>query len=126
MLALFSPAAITAQVIGGQLLIGSLLLRDDAPSAILILLMVISVVATAELLAIAARLANPIERDARGDLRGAALAAAIAGGVFGVMLLVGVLPGPAGLPSGMLAIGVASGACVLLAVVLVSSRFAHE
>lgn len=127
-LALFSPNAIIAQVIGGQLLAGSLLLASDgAPGAIPIMMIVIGLVATAELLAIAARLAIPIERDARDDLRRAAIAAAIAGGVFGVMLLVGRLPGPTGLPTGILAIGVAAGACVVLAIAFVSSRFApHE
>lgn len=123
-LALFSPAAISAQVIGGLLLAGSLLLADDAPFMMVILLMFVSIVATAELLAIAARLANRIERDARNDLRRGALAALLAGGVFGLMLLIGALPGPASLPTGILAIGVASGACVLLAIVFVSSRFA--
>ncbi|HEX2167964.1 MAG TPA: hypothetical protein VHG09_12090 [Longimicrobiales bacterium] len=126
-LALFWPVAIAAQVVGGQLLVANLLLGGDAPAAIVLLLIVVAVVLTAEMLGIAARLATPVERDTRDDLRSAGLAAAIAGGVFGVMLLVGTLPGPAGLPSGILAISVAAGACVLLAIVLVSSRFApHE
>lgn len=127
MIALLRPAAITAQVIGGQLLTASLLLESKAPAAVLLLLMVGSIVVTAELLGVAARLALPIERDTRDDLLRGAVAAAAGGGVFGVMLLVSAIPGPTGLPSGILAIIAASGACVLLAIVLVSSRFApHE
>lgn len=120
--ALFSPAAITAQVTGGLLLAGSLLLADDAPSVILILLMFVSIVATAELLAIAARLANRIERDGRDDLRRAVRTIATAGCVAAVMLLIALPLWPRTLSGGLVSIGIASGACVLLAIVLAGGR----
>ena len=123
-LALRSPNALTALVAGGLLLSGSLLIADDGPNLFAVLIMLMSVVATAELLGVAALLATPVERDARNDLRRAAIAVTIAGAAFGVMMLVSVLPVRSVLWSGIPAIAIASGACVLLAIVLVSSRFA--
>jgi len=123
-LALRSPNALTALVAGGLLLSGSLLIADDGPNLFAVLIMLMSVVATAEMLGVAALLATPVERDARNDLRRAAIAVTIAGAAFGVMMLVSVLPVRSVLWSGIPAIAIASGACVLLAIVLVSSRFA--
>lgn len=122
-LALRSPNALTALVAGGLLLSGSLLIADDGPNLFAVLIMLMSVVATAELLGVAALLATPVERDARNDLRRAAIAVTIAGVAFGVMMLVSVLPVRSVLRSGIPAIAIASGACVLLAVVLVRSRY---
>jgi peptidoglycan/LPS O-acetylase OafA/YrhL len=75
-------------------------------------------VATAELLAGAARLNMPIERDGREDLRRAGLAAVAGAGVFGAVALVGTLPGP----TGLVAVALASGACIVLALLLVRSE----
>jgi hypothetical protein len=54
--ALFFPAAITIQVIGGQMLAGSVLLGQNAPASLLLLPVIASVVVTAELLAAVGRL----------------------------------------------------------------------
>lgn len=112
--ALFFSGGITAQVIGGQVLAGSLLSGLDGASALLLLPMVAGVVFTAELLGVVARLDTPLERDPTRDLQGAALATVIGGGVFGAVVLVGDLPGP----TGFAAIALASGACGLLAILL--------
>ncbi len=72
-------------------------------------------VLTAELLGIVARLDTPLERDPTRDVQGAALATVIGGGVFAAVVLVGDLPGP----TGLMAIALASGACGLLAILLV-------
>ena len=104
-LALRSPNALTALVAGGLLLSGSLLIADDGPNLFAVLIMLMSVVATAELLGVAALLATPVERDARNDLRRAAIAVTIAGVAFGVMMLVSVLPVRSVLRSGIPAIG---------------------
>lgn len=112
--ALFFSGGITVQVIGGQVLAGSLLSGLDGTSALLLLPMVAGVVFTAELLGVVARLDTPLERDPTGDLQGAALATVIGGGVFGAVVLIGDLPGPTGLT----AIALASGACGLLAILL--------
>lgn len=115
--ALFHPAAITGQVIGGQLLAGSVLLGQDGLARLWLVPVVASVVATAELLAIVARLDTPLEPDVGDDLRRAEHAAVIGGGVFGAVVLLGGLPGPTGLA----AIALAAGACVALAILLARS-----
>lgn len=113
--ALFSSAGITAQVIAGQVLAGSLLPGLDGAAVLMLLPMVAGVVLTAELLGVVARLDTPLERDPTRDLQGAALATVIGGGVFAAVVLAGDLPGPTGLT----AIALASGACGLLAILLV-------
>lgn len=114
--ALFFPAAIAVQVIGGQVLVGSVLLGQDGLAHLLLLLPVVAgVVATAELLAVVARLDTPLERDPGAGLHRVGLAAAIGGAVFAAVVLLGELPGP----TGLVAIVLASGACVMLAVLLV-------
>lgn len=115
--ALFFSGGITAQVIAGQVLAGSLLSGLDGAAALLLLPMVAGVVLTAELLAVVARLDTPLEPDPTRDLQGAALATLTGGGVFGAVVLVGHLPGPTGLT----AIALASGACGLLAILLVEN-----
>ncbi len=116
-LALFFPAAITAQVIGGQVLVGSLLMGQEGFAALILVPALAGVVATAELLAIVAWLDTPLQRDPRDALPKAGLAAVIGGGVFGAVMLVSGLPGPGGL----VAVGLASGACVVLATRLMRS-----
>lgn len=114
-LALLAPAAITAQVIGGQLLVGSVLLAPDGPAPLYVLPLVATVVLTAELLGVAARLDLPFRRAAGEDLRRTAVAAVIGGAAYAVVVLAAALPGP----SGLMGIGLASAACILLAVVVV-------
>lgn len=117
-LALFFPAGVAAQVVLGQILIASLLIGGEGIDLVLLLPAMAGVVATAELLAVVARLDTPVRRDAEGTLRGASAAAALGGGVFLVVGLSGAIPGPAGL----LGVLLASGACVLLATRLVGGR----
>jgi hypothetical protein len=112
-LALFVPGAMIAQVAIGMALAGSMLLSQSL-SPLGLLPLVAGVVATAELLGVAARLDTPGERNPRGELRRAAGATGIAAAVYAVVLLVGGVPGPAGL----LAIVVASGTCAGIAFLL--------
>lgn len=114
-LALAAPAAITAQVVTGQLLVGSLLLMPDGPAPLLLLPLVATVVITAELLGVAARLDLPLQRPAGEDLRRSVIAAVTGGAAYGGVVLAAALPGP----SGLRGIALASAACVALAVVLV-------
>ncbi len=114
-LALFVPAAIAVQVIAGQVLVGGLLMGQDGPAALMLVPAFAGVVATAELLTMVAWLDTPLQRDPSDALPRAGLAAVIGGGVFGAVMLVSGLPGPGGL----VAVGLASGACVLLATRLV-------
>ena len=114
-LALFFPAAIAVQVISGQILVGSLLMGQDRPAALMLALVFAGVVASAELLARVAWLESPLQRDSSDVLSRTALAAAMGGGVFGAVMLISGLPGPGGL----LAVVLASGACVVLAARLV-------
>ena len=113
--ALFIPAAISVQVVGGLALLGGLLLAEDGPSPLLLIPAVAGVIFTAELLTIVARMDTPIDGDSRDDLPRAGVAAVIGGGVFGAVVLVSGLPGPTGFG----AVVLASGACVVLATVLV-------
>jgi hypothetical protein len=118
LIALLWPSAIVAHVIGGQLLAGSVLVAPGGGELVPLLAIVAGAVATAELLAGAARLNMPIERDGREDMRRAVLAAVAGAGVFGAVALVGTLPGP----SGLVAVALASGACIVLALLLVRSE----
>ena len=115
LVALLSPAAIAIQVVAGQVLVGSLLMAGGRTDPLALVLVFASVVATAELLAEVARMDTPFESDPRGDLRQAGLATVIGGGAFGAVVLVGDVPGP----TGVLAVALASGACVVLARLLV-------
>ena len=120
--ALFYPAAIAVQVIGGQVLLGSLLVGSEGTAPLLLVPAVAGVVVTAELLAVVARLDTQLERDPGDDLPRAGLAAVIGGAVFGAVVLVSGFPGPIGL----VAVGLASGACVVLATLLVSNARPRE
>lgn len=113
--AIFSPAAIIVQVIGGQLLAASVVLGRDGSPTLLLLPVIASVVATAELLAIVARSAAALDRDPGDDVRRAGVTVSIAAVVFGVVAIIGRLPGP----TGILAIVLAASACLVLAVLLV-------
>ncbi len=114
-LALFVPAAIAVQVIAGQVLVGGLLLGLDGTAVLMLVPAFAGVVATAELLAMVAWLDTPVQRDPGDALPRAGLAALIGGGVFGAVTLASGLPGPGGL----VAVVLASAACVVLATRLV-------
>ena len=117
-LALFVPAAIAGQVIVGQVLIGSLLMAEGGTDVLVLVPAFASVVVTAELLAMVAWLDTPLQRDPSSALPRVGLAAMIGGSVFGAVMLVSDVPGPGGL----VAVGLASGACVVLATRLVQRR----
>jgi hypothetical protein len=110
------PALIVVQVISGALLAAGLLLMPDGPSSLVLLPVVAGVVATAELLGVAARTRTSFGRDPGDDLRRAWISALIGGGVFGVVALVARFPGP----GGPVAVVLASAACAAIAVLLVS------
>lgn len=116
--ATFLPAAITLQVIVGQLLLARLLVEGSGGAALTLVPLMAGIVVTAELLAVVARLDMPLERDPRGVYTEVGLAAVVAGGVFCLVLAVGDLPGPGGL----VAICVGSGACVVLATLMPRPR----
>ncbi len=105
-LAIFVPAAITPQVIAGELLAGVLWLQGGDAAAVSALLVIGAVVATAELLAEVARLDSPLGRRPSGALGRVGAAVAIACVVFALLALVGELPGVTGV------VGVAVGAAV--------------
>ena len=117
-LALFVPAAIALQVIGGQTLVGSLMLGQSV-GALFLALLIASVIHTAELLAVVARLDSPAARHPRDDLRRVGLATAIGTAAFTIVLLLRGFPGP----TGPVAILVACAACGMLAALLASRIF---
>jgi hypothetical protein len=108
------PPMIAALVILGLVMIGSLMTGPAPPGPLMLLPLIFSIIATAELLAVAGRLESPIEREPRDDLRRAGLATVIGTAVFGAVALIGTIPGPGGL----LAILLASAACIVLAILL--------
>lgn len=112
--ALVSPALITVQVLAGQLLVASLLPGRGAIAALLLLPAVVGVIATAEILAVVARLDSPIERHPGDDLGRASGAAVVGGGIYAAVVLLAGLPGP----TGLVAVGLASAACAVLATLL--------
>lgn len=114
-LAVFNPGAIALQVVAGQALAGGILLGPDAPPALALLPIVPAVLVTAELLATATRWHRPPGRDPADALRRVGLAALVGGGGFAAVLLAGGVSGP----SGIVAVAVASAACIGLAVLLV-------
>lgn len=120
--AAFSPPAITAQVIGGQLLVASALFGTESVSSpaaagstigkmLLLAPALAGVVATAELLAVVARMEGPLTRHAHGVMRRVGWGAAVGGGVYALVSLASVVPGP----TGLLAVTVAAVASFLLA-----------
>jgi hypothetical protein len=119
-LGLLVPAGIAAQVVAAQVLVASLLLRADGPSVLLLAPAVAGAIVTAELLTSVARLDMPIGREASEALPGAGFAAALGGAVFVTVVLAGAASGPGGL----LAVALASGACVVLAARLAGATHA--
>ena len=109
--ALFLPAAIAVQVVVGQLLLAGLLLSTTGPEPLLLMPVMGGVVASAELLAVVARLDSPLERDPAGAPSRVAGAAVLGAGIFGAVLLMGWIPGP----TGLLALALAAGTLALLA-----------
>lgn len=105
-LAVFVPAAITPQVIGGQLLAGALWLQGGDGAAAGALLVLATVIVTAELLSEVARLDSPLHREPKGILARAATAGVMGGLVFGLLAFADGLPSLSGL------LGVAIGAAV--------------
>lgn len=111
------PTAIVAQVALGQLLAASLLTGGDGTPFLLLVPVVAGVIATAELLAITARMATPLDYEPGRDLRRAAAAVLVGAAVFAGVAAVRGAPGPTGLA----AIGLASAACIAIALLLVRS-----
>jgi hypothetical protein len=112
--AVLAPGAIWAQVVAGQLLAGGLLLGPEGLPWWLLVPVVASVVATAEILGVVARLDSVVPRAPADDLRRAGWSTLVGGVAFAVVALAGALPGPRGL----VAVGVASAACVAVAALL--------
>jgi hypothetical protein len=115
-LAVFVPAWIPAQVIGGQLIAGTMLLAPDGPEPLWIAPLLAGVILTAELLAAVSRLDASFRYHSKQDLRGAALAAGTGAVVFAAVIAFGSLRGP----TGLLSVAIASAACVVLALLLVT------
>jgi len=116
--AVFSPGAITLPVIAGQVLAASLLLQPDGPAPLLLVPVVASLVLTAELLGLAARLDGPVAPDATPGLPRAVSSAFLAGGSYAAVVGAGAY---SGLLGGLVAVSMGAGVCVLLAVLLVRS-----
>ena len=112
--AVLAPGAIWAQVLAGQLLAGGLLLGPQALPWWIVAPIVASVIATAEMLGVVARLDSVVPRDPTDDLRRAGQATVVGGAVFAVVAFAGVLPGP----PGILAVALASAASVAVAALL--------
>jgi len=119
--AVLSPAAITLQVVTGQLLLAGLFVEQGVGAGLLLAPALAGVVATAELLAGVARLDTPlrVSDDVRRDLRRTALAAFAAGSVF-VLIVVAMASGLPG-PRGVLAVALPAGVCLVLATWLARS-----
>lgn len=114
-IALITPAAITVQVVWGLALLGNLLVGPVASNPLLFTPAIAGIIFTAELLAIVARMDTPFHNDPRDDLPRAVVSALIGGAVFGAVSLLSGFTGP----TGLIAVVLASGACVLLAYLLI-------
>lgn len=114
-IAVFSPAAIAIQVVGGQALATGVLLGPAGAGFVAVLPLVVGVIVTAELLGAVARLGITPGRDAKTELRRSGLAGLLGGATFGVVALLIGLGGPGGLAG----LALAGGGCVLLAALLV-------
>lgn len=111
-----SPVGVTVQVLVGQALVIRLLLEPDAPDGLFALPAMVGVIVTAELSARVARLDSPIERTEPGVMRRAVVMGVVGAGSFAVVLLVaGTVP-----LGGVVSIGVASAACLVLAWLLIT------
>jgi hypothetical protein len=113
--ALITPAAITVQVVWGLTLLGNLLVGPAGANPLLLIPAITGIIFTAEILAIVARMDTPFHNDPRDDLPRAIVSALIGGAVFGAVSLLSGFRGP----TGFVAVVLASGACVLLAILLV-------
>lgn len=113
--AIGAPTVIVAQVALGQVIAASLLVAGDGSPVLLLVPIIAGVIATAELLAITARMASPLDYRPGRDLRRAAAAVLIGAVVFTGVSAVRGAPGPTGLA----AIGLASAACIGIALLLV-------
>lgn len=112
--ALLLPAAITVQVVAGQLLVVGALLGGTA-DLVSLAVVVAGVVSTAELLAVVARLDAPVERTPTGDLSRTLVAALVGAAAYAGVSLVAGVPGPRGLAAVLLA----SAACAVIGIALV-------
>ena len=112
--ALVFPAAIAAQVIGGQVLVASLLLGPVRLPLTISALVLAVVILTAELLATVARMDTPLPWAGRKTPLRTVGASLLGGVVFVGVMLVGSLPGPTGISAVM----ISSAACGALAVLL--------
>ena len=121
-LALITPAAIAVQVVGGLLLLARFLVAESGPAPLLVIPAVAGIIFTAELLAIVARMDTPFLSDPRDDLPRAVFSALVGGAVFTTVLLISGIRGPGGL----VAIFLASGACVLLAYLMIKDWSSTE
>lgn len=118
-IAVITPSWIPAQVVAGQLFVAISLFALNQSSFLTTAAMVAGVISTAELLAAAARMDAPLGNATGEVLRRSALAALAGGSVYVAVSLIARLPGP----SGLLGVGIASSACVLVAMML--SRSSH-
>lgn len=122
-LALFAPAAVTFQVLLGQLVLVAALAGGGGAVRLLLLAPALGgIVVTAELLALAARLDTPVSNEPRRALPEAGRAAGIAAGVFAAVALLAALPPP----SGVLAVVLAAGALAWGATLLTGGRGTHR
>ena len=109
--ALFRPGFILAQLVVGQILVVSVLLAPGGPGLGRVIPVMALVVATAEVLGLAARARVPMDLDPRAGLRRAGMAALVGGSAFAVVGSAQAIPGP----SGITATALAAAGCVLLA-----------
>ena len=115
--ALNSPGALAVQSVIGVVMVAALLI-GPAGSPVAIAPLVAAVVATAELLALVARLNSPIPRDVSDLLLRAGASAVLAAAIFLGVSAVAELPGPLGLA----ATALASGSVLVAALALVRGR----
>jgi hypothetical protein len=115
---IFLPGALAVQVIGGQLLAASLLLAPEPPPLPLLLPLVIGVIVTAELIALAARVRTALTRSRPGGLRRIGAAALVGAAVYATT----AAAGGRSVPSAFVAIVIASAACAALALALAEER----
>lgn len=115
--ALFAPAMIAVQVLVGGAMAAGLILTPGGLGPVTGLPLALTIVLTAELLGVAARLDTPVERDPTDDLRRAVVAVGVAGAAYGAVLVAAALPGP----TGFAAVALASAACMVIALVILAA-----
>jgi len=112
------PAAITVQVLLGQLLAAGVLVDAGARALPLLTADVCGIVATAELLATVARLDTPLARGASGVAGRTGLAELVGGTLFATVALAGRWQGP----SGPGAVALSTAVCLLVGARLLRNR----